>query len=175
MGVRIASPVPVVMSVAVLAFAGSAARGQVHEQGRGPDSLIIESSPAMIRLVEALKRNPAKPSEGADRLGLYLMDVARREVTLIADTPGPGLTQCGSPAWSTDGKIYFDATPGTQGSLTRLEVIELAEGRSRLTALGSGNCPVPSPSGDRVMFLQNAGPVPDTEVGVWIMQADGTD
>src|SRR3954453_10889576 len=173
MGVRIASPVPVVMSVAVLAFAGSAARGQVHEQGRGPDSLIIESSPAMIRLVEALKRNPAKPSEGADRLGLYLMDVARGEVTLIADTPGPGLTQCGSPAWSNDGKIYFDATPGTQWNLTRLEALELVDGTPRVIDLGPGNCPVPSPSGDPVMFLLNAPPVADGEPGVWIMQADG--
>ena len=96
-------------------------------------------------------------------------------MTLIADTPGPGLTQCGSPAWSSDGKIYFDATPGTQWNLTRLEVIELAEGKLRLTDLGPGNCPVPSPSGDRVMFLQNAGPVPDTEAGVWIMQSDGSE
>src|SRR4051812_33072779 len=160
----------VVMGIGVLACAGGPARGQEHQseqqkhQSERADSLILPSSAPIARLVEELKRNPAKPSQGADRLGLYVMDVTKAEVTLIADPPGPGLTQCGSPAWSTDGKIYFDATPGTQWSLTRLEVIELAEGRSRLTDLGSGNCPVPSPSGDRVMFLQNAGPVPDTEI-----------
>src|SRR3954454_17761374 len=169
MGVRIASRVLVVVGVAVLAFAGGDARGQVREEGRGANALTIEPSPAMIRLFEALKRNPAKPSEGADRLGVYLMDGARGEVTLNADTPGPGLTQWGSPAWSNDGKIYFDATPGTQWNLTRLEALELVDGTPRVIDLGPGNCPVPSPSGDRIMFLLNAPPVPDGEPGVWIM------
>ena len=95
---------------------------------------------AVARLVEQLKRHPVHPKEAPDRFGLYLMDVSNGEVTLIADQPGPGLTHCGTRVWSHDGRrILFDATPGTQWSLTRLESIDLGEGRPTVTDLGAGN------------------------------------
>ena len=73
---------------------------------------------------------------------MYLIDVPSGEVTLIADQPDPGLTQCGSPMWSNDGRrILYDATPGTQFSLTRLKAIDLVDGRLAVTDLGPGNCP----------------------------------
>src|SRR5207253_1157428 len=64
-----------------------------------------EESPAkaVSRLVEQLRRHPVKPTTAADRIGLHLIDVTSGEVTLIADQPDPGLTQCGSPMWSNDG------------------------------------------------------------------------
>jgi hypothetical protein len=169
-----ASLVLVAASVGIMACAGGFARSQEHVAKRG-DSFIAGPPPAIARLVEELKRNPAKPSNGAERLGLYLMDVTSGEATLIADEPDPGLTQCGSPAWSGDGKIYFDATPGTQWNLTRLKRLELVEGKLKLTDIGPGNCPTPSPTGDRVMFLLNGGAVPGAEAGVWLMNADGSE
>ena len=129
---------------------------------------------AVSLLVEQLRRHSPKPTVAADRLGLYMIDVTNGEVTLIADQPGPGLTQCGSPTWSNDGsKILYDATPGTQFNLTHLEAFELVQGRLVLTELGPGNCPTFSPTNDRIAFLLNAGAVLDTESGVWMMQADG--
>lgn len=151
------------------------ASGQEAVTEHGPDSLNSEPSRAITRLVDELKKHPVKPSTGPDRVGLYLMDVSSGDVTLIADTPEVGLTQCGSPAWSNDGKIYFDATPGTQWNQTRLKVISLKDGKLSVTDLGPGNCPAPSPSGDRLLFLQNPGPVPPADVGVWLMQADGSE
>ena len=55
---------------------------------------------AVARLVEQLKRHPVEPKAAADRAAIYLMDLANGEVTLIADQPAPGITQCGSPTWS---------------------------------------------------------------------------
>jgi hypothetical protein len=166
--------VVVLTCVGVSACAGGFARGQAHQSERA-DSVILPSSGPIARLVEELKRNPAKPTQAADWLGLYLMDLVKGDVTLIADQPEPGLTQCGSPAWSSDGRILFDATPGTQWNLTRLKALELDAGKLKLTDLGPGNCPAPSPSGDRIMFLLNAGPVTNDEAGVWIMDPDGSE
>jgi Tol biopolymer transport system component len=128
---------------------------------------------AVARLVEAIERHPVQPKEAPDRVGLYLLDLADGGVTLIADQPAPGLTQCGSPTWSHDGRrILFDATPGTQWSLTRLKVIELVEGRPTVTDLGTGNCPTFAPADDRIAFLSNADGAP---TGVWLMKADGSE
>ncbi len=86
--------------------------------------------------------------------------------------PGPGLTQCGSPVWSHDGRrIVLDATPGREYRLSRLESIDLVEGRLKITDLGTGNCPTFSPADDRIAFLSNAD---DGERGVWMMNADGS-
>jgi hypothetical protein len=154
---------------------GTAPRPNAEAQGPAGGGEEVKSAEAVNRLVAQLTRHPAQPSKGADRLGLYLMDVTKAEVTLIADEPDPGLSQCGSPAWSNDGKIFFDATPGTQWNLTRLKVIDLVDGRLKVTDLGPGNCPSPSPSGDRVVFLLNPGALPDAEAGVWIMEGDGSE
>src|SRR5262249_34490366 len=133
-----------------------------------------EETPARAvgRLVEQLERHPVPPKDDPERVGLYLMDPTDGRVTLIADQPAPGLTQCGSSTWSHDGRrILFDATPGTQWALTHLKAIELGEGRPRMTDLGTGNCPTFSPADDRIAFLSNADGV---ESGVWLMNADGS-
>jgi len=128
---------------------------------------------AVARLVEQLKRHPVQPKAAPDRVGLYMMDLTNGEVTLIADQPAPGLTQSGSPVWSHDGRrILFDATPGTQWSLTRLESIDLDEGRLIVTDLGTGNCPTFSPADDRIAFLSNAD---GAQTGVWLMKSDGSE
>jgi hypothetical protein len=128
---------------------------------------------AAARLVEQLKRHPVQPKEAPDRVAIYLLDVNNGDVTLIADQPAPGLTHCGSPVWSHDGcRILYDATPGTQWSLTRLESIDLVDGRPTVTDLGAGNCPTFSPADDRIAFLSNADGVQN---GVWLMNADGSE
>ena len=136
---------------------------------------VLEGQPAqaVARLVEQLKRHPVEPKPAPDRVGLYMMDVSNGKVTLIADQPSPGLTQSGSPVWSHDGRrILYDATPGTQWSLTRLQSIDLREGQLTVTDLGAGNCPAFSPADDRVSFLSNTD---GAENGVWLMNADGSD
>jgi hypothetical protein len=135
---------------------------------------VLEPQPAdaVARLVEQLKRHPVRPKAAPDRVGLYLIDLRTGEVTLIADQPAPGLTRCGSSAWSHDGcRILYDATPGTEWSLTRLQSIDLGEGRPTVTDLGAGNCPTFSPADDRIFFLSNSA----TDSGVWLMKADGSD
>jgi WD40-like Beta Propeller Repeat len=128
---------------------------------------------AVARLVEQLKRHPVQPKPAPDRVGLYLMDVTNKSVTLIADQPAPGLTHCGSSAWSHDGRrILFDATPRSQWSLSRLQAIDLGEGRLTVTDLGAGDCPTFSRDNDRIAFLSN---VAGVESGVWLMKADGSD
>jgi len=42
-----------------------------------------------------------------------------------------------------------------------------------MTDLGLGNCPTFSPSDDRIAFLNNS-PAGGAELGVWLMQADGS-
>jgi Tol biopolymer transport system component len=131
-------------------------------------------------LVEKLRRNPAEPSRAAGRIGLYVIDVVSGAVTLAAGEPEPGICQCGSGAWSRDGKrIYFDATTGEGDPMrhlrTRLKLLELEGGRPRVTDLGHGNCPSPSPAGDRVIFLMNPSNPANVVPGLWIMNSDGAD
>jgi Tol biopolymer transport system component len=138
-------------------------------KSKGTDEALAR---AVGRLVEQFERHPVRPRDAADRAGLYLMDLADGDITLIADQPEPGLTHCGSPTWSHDGRrILFDATPGTQWTVTHLKAIEAGESRPVLFDLGSGNCPALSPADDRIAFLSNADGVPR---GVWMMKADGT-
>jgi hypothetical protein len=133
---------------------------------------------AVDRLVEQLKRQAVPPRPrpdrfAEDRFAIYLMDVASGESTLVADEPAPGLVRCGSPAWSHDGRrILFDATPGKDFSLSRLEAIELGRDRPAVTDFGAGNCPTFAPGDDRIAFLSNANGVQN---GIWLMKADGSD
>jgi Tol biopolymer transport system component len=126
---------------------------------------------AVTRLVEQLRRHPARPSAAADRLALHLMDVETGEDTLIADEPDEGLVRIGSTSWSHDGRrILFDAMPMNQPGAAHLKVIELEGGRVAINDLGPGNCPSLSPDDGRIVFLLNTAP----QTGVWLMQADGS-
>ena len=148
-----------------------AARGPVRAQ----EARTPAAGKAAERLADLLKRSPARPTKQAGRNGLYLMDVGRGGVTLIADEPAPGLTHCGSARWSADGaRILYDATPGNRWDQTHVEAIDAGEGRVVRTDLGAGNCPSPSPDGKRIAFHLNDGAVPGAAAGVWVMQADGT-
>lgn len=124
------------------------------------------------RLVERLERHPPKRSTAAGRVaGLFVLEVATGKVTLVADEPDPGVTYCGSPVWSSDGKrIIFDAM-GDKVELSRLKVIEVKDDRPVITDLGRGNCPTLSPDNRRIAFLDNIGP----PAGVWLMRADGSE
>ena len=55
---------------------------------------------AASQLADQLKRHPAQLSKSPLRRGLYLMDLAKGDVTMIADEPDPGADSCGSPRWS---------------------------------------------------------------------------
>ena len=154
---------------------GAATRPVAVAEGAELFAEILErpSTQAVARLVEQLKRHPVQPKAAPDRLGLYMMDLKNGEVTLIADQPAPGLTQSGSAIWSHDGRrIVFDATPGTEWRLSRLQSIDLREGRLTVTDLGTGNCPTFSSGDDRIAFLSNAD---GEQNGVWLINADGSD
>jgi hypothetical protein len=161
-------------AVSVLSI-GTIAWGPVRAQERGvekPSSTRLAPAESVGRLVEQLKRHPVPPKPAALRFGVHLMDLNSGETTLIADQPDPGLTYCGSPAWSHDGRrILYDATPGTQWDVTRLKSIELVEGRLSVTDLGTGNCPTFSLADDHIAFLSNFQGVP---TGIWLMNADGS-
>ncbi len=135
---------------------------------------------AVARLIEQLRRHPARPSATAGQVGLYLIDAEGGAATLIANEPDPRVNQCGSPSWSHDGRrIVFDATPGIavgNADFTRshLKSIELDGDRLSVKDLGPGNCPDFSPADDRIVFLLNPGAMPNAQAGVWLMQADGS-
>ncbi|WP_165067193.1 TolB family protein [Paludisphaera rhizosphaerae] len=131
---------------------------------------------AVDRMAERLKQGPVEQTPVADRSALFLLDVDKGEVTLIADEPDPGRKYCGSPRWSSDGRrILFDSSPGMVWSKTRLKSIDLTDDRLKVADLGLGNCPSFSPDGKRIAYLVNHGAAPDLKYGVWTMQSDGSD
>ncbi len=169
-----------------LAAAGSLT-AQVPEASASPkvSASKSEGKPAgpaktVDRLVEQLKRHsvPRKPAPDGvapDRFSISMMELASGEVTLIADEPAPGLLRCGSPVWSHDGRrILFDATPGKDFSLSRLQSIELGQGQDRpvVADFGAGNCPTFAPDDHRIAFLSNANGVQN---GIWMMKSDGSE
>ena len=129
----------------------------------GEDAISV----AVSQLALHLQQHPAQPSKAADRLaGLYMIEVATGQVTLIADGPEAGTTFCGSAAWSPDGKrIYFDAMRPDEVQRAHLKAIELVLAKLAIKDLGVGNCPSPSPDGERIAFLLNYGGVPGAQGG----------
>lgn len=106
---------------------------------------------------------------------MFLIDVDSGEVVLVADEPAQGLTHCGSPAWSSDGRrILFDAMPVRKYNQARMGAIAVSDQGLEIQELGPGNCPAFSPEVDRFAFLLNPDAIPDAESGVWVMNADGT-
>ncbi len=126
--------------------------------------------------MDQLLKDPPPAAKACPQISLYAMEFASGAVTLVAGQPDPRLDHCGSPSWTQDGtRIYFDAQPRDHLEKTRLKAIGRAGYRWALLDLGPGNCPTPSPAGDRVIFLLNAEQVPGAETGVWIMQDDGSE
>jgi Tol biopolymer transport system component len=142
-----------------------------------PERVEPGSKPEVARVAEALRKNPARRPPGKDQLGLFLMDLTRRNATLIAAQAEKGRRYCGSPCWSHDGRrILFDASPGFgQWGNTRLQVLEVTEQGPRLRSLGAGNCPTISPDGERIAYLLNPEVEPGAEPGIHVMNADGRD
>jgi hypothetical protein len=140
------------------------------------DSEKMTPDAEVSRLVRALREHPVPRPAVDDGLGrIYAIDVETGEVTLIADESARGLTACGSPTWSHDGRrILFDAFPRGSMHLAHVKSIEPVAGRPQVADLGLGNCPTFSPDDKRIAFIRNPGAVTDTPGGVWMMQADGT-
>jgi hypothetical protein len=138
---------------------------------------------AVDRLVEQLRRYPARPATSAGQVGLFLIDAEGGRATRIANEPDPWLDRCGSPSWSHDGKqILFEATTGTARPpagpptpVSRLKALDLVEDRLEIKDLGPGSHPDYSPSNDRIVLLLTRGSQVGGQQGVWLMRADGTE
>jgi Tol biopolymer transport system component len=127
---------------------------------------------AVRQLADQLKRHPAKPATTVGHIGLYMIDLERRETTLIASEPEKGFDRCGSPSWSNDGqRIVYDTMPPDAVPLTLIKEISASKDGPTVRDLGLGNCPCFSANGDRIIFLNNSG---QNQNGLWIMQADGS-
>ena len=101
---------------------------------------------AANQLADQLKRHPAQLSKSPLRRGLYLMDLAKGDVTMIADEPDPGADSCGSPRWSHDGRrILFDVMPEGSFHLLHIKAIERGDDSPKMTDLGPGARPTFSP------------------------------
>jgi WD40-like Beta Propeller Repeat len=142
----------------------------------GKRAVGTETADEVARLMRGLRQHPVPRPAVDDGLGrIYALDVQTGEVTLVADESSRGLTACGSPTWSHDGRrIVFDAFPRGEMHRAHLKSIAMAGGRPQVADLGPGNCPEFSPDDRRIAFLVSPGAVPDARPGVWIMSADGS-
>jgi hypothetical protein len=147
------------------------ARARADDTAKTPDV-----SPAVDRLVTALRRRKVEPTQAAEHLAVLLVDLKTGAITPVADGFDEGLTHCGSPCWGpAGGRILCDATPGGEFNQTRIQSFDSSDKRPEFTDLGPGNCPTFSPDGKRIAFLLNGGAVEDAEAGVWVMKSDGSD
>lgn len=160
-----------------------AAAGPGHAQApktpANPDNdALAARTKAIDELVEQLRRNPARPASAPDQMGIFLIDAAGGEATLIANEPDPWLALCRSPVWSRDGKtILFAASSSEAGQpvarpISRVKTLQIEEGRLQLGDLGPGSDPDISPKGDRILFFDANFGRPK-EGGLWLMAADG--
>lgn len=168
-----------VLILSVPLAAGATARAQAPEPSgssgapaaRAPDGADITGKEAG-RLAEVLEKNPASPSKARNHVaGLFLLEIASGQATLVADEPDPDVGYCGCPDWSRDGKrILYDAMNADKVAESHIKMLEVVDGRPVTKDLGIGNCPTFAPDGRRIAFLNNIGP----PSGVWLMQADGS-
>jgi Tol biopolymer transport system component len=150
-------------------------------RGDAPATVSTAAAQEALRLAEALRESPARPSKGSGtRMQIYLRDLVEDRTTLVADEPILGHVWCGDPDWSHDGtKILFDASaddtdnPG-QRTRSRLMVLERRDGQPRMRDLGPGLCGKFSPDDRRIVFALNPEDARD-QAGIWDMKADGTD
>jgi Tol biopolymer transport system component len=130
---------------------------------------------AASQLADQLKRHPAQISKSPLRRALYMIDLAKGDVTMIADEPDHGADSCGSPRWSHDGRrILFDVMPEGSFHLLHIKAIELGDDSPKMTDLGPGARPTFSPDDKRIAFLLHDNAVANEESGIWVMQADGS-
>jgi Tol biopolymer transport system component len=159
-----------------LTWAQSVETSQAQEARQAPpygrDPAVIE---AVDRLVEGLEKGPFLRPDGSDRFRLFVVDVETGEAAPIVDEPEKGRARCGSPCWSPDGRrILFDATPLDLWQLSRIESLDLADGRPRMTDLGSGRFPSFSPDGKRIAFSLVRKTNGKDAPGIWVMWHDGS-
>ena len=101
---------------------GPAARAtQKTEKSRKPQANDIAK--VVDHFVDQLMKRQVHDRIAGDKLGLYLMDVHKAGVKLIAADVDRERAYCGSPCWSSDGRrIIFDASPGQQWNKTHLQM-----------------------------------------------------
>jgi RNA polymerase sigma factor (sigma-70 family) len=139
------------------------------------EAIKTDSSQAVSRLADVLKRHPPRLSEEVGwGYQIYMLDLVEGGMTLIADEPLPQQYCSGMPRWSHDGtRILFDTT-GVEWPRGRLMAIEARDGRPVFRDLGLGNNPTFSPDDKWIAFLLHASAELGADTGVWLMRADGS-
>ena len=82
----------------------------------------------------------------------------------------------GSPAYSPDGtRVAFDAADQIYGGpASHIFVADVNDPVRSAIDLGVGSCPAWSPDGKKIIFQHLAGNPVGAKVGMWTMNADGT-
>jgi Tol biopolymer transport system component len=110
-----------------------------------------------------------------DRAAIFTMKPDGSEVRLFVALPGKIWN--GSPSYSPNGKrVAFDASMQVKGgSASHVFVTRVDNPLEMADDLGLGNCPTWSPDGTKLIFDVQRGNPANAKVGIWIMNADGTD